>query len=1057
MSDINRFIDDRPQLSITSPTPSTMVIDRIEPLTFIEWAKYNGEGTNTNTEDYLTRYNSYLNNWFIQKKLSTADEQDTIQKLYLSLINDIVLNYSTIDEQRFLKNIDPTNSRDLAAAVPFFAKKIKDICLYYATLRDKVQFSVIANNLNGSNFGVQKLIYNTIVEAVETDDYIRNNTSLFTAISSVKNNTVVEVEDIYDLYSNYFDVNPVAPASAYGNTAGDIQKYFSLNQYNIDPYLFLNFNESILRAIFQYPFYLIELGKKLTIDPAVNSTQLTFLKDSNYTKLINVELPGELNLADQANLITKFIGVDYYFIQTNSTGSAAASGLLFQAESEFANVLNKRYPSVAAIPSEEFLKTGKEVGLFFKPDKQGLLHFTNFKFIPELKEDLEPNTVYYFPDPSKYGNVTSNTQQDFRTPFTFREENHLNKIDFSNQYAFGDVRSSPQLHTFRAYQSREQSLDISNYGLTRYTDSQEFFKGEKKNFWANSDVYPLVPANIFPIEDRVQHQLPINKTLVQFKSDIFGNDYGLYKDTEPYKVTQELKKTSVATFQCLLLDGHLFYDPISGYNFNYDLVEPAKGHTGVTLKTSTGRFNNTLSGDGAFSLSATDYILASYEFAPEIFCKDTIEIKYVCNVKDGQTFTLTNNGILPDIPSDSPSYDPNNASLYYEELVDGGVNHLNKPTYRATFAYPGEFTYKPPVTAVQDFDGSFFFVANSGSPCGVGDSAPTNYTESSFFLDYHIPLRETVIDTVSSQVTVKKTIYECENLIYGDLYFRRASDSKVIPLSSALSAVFVKYNNDVRTEINTRVINFDVYYDVIQIETENYILFDTIEPSPDGNSIYSNSGTQNTIKKGIHREYEKLSTVWFDETNNNLLVCKMCILPELSASNYKIIFPKIYQYDMGVRDFTQIYPLERDEKLTFNLLRGFSLIDKSIELNIIEIDKPVLTFNNDTQTYKLTYVGKDPSCMFYIFVIEFAYVNGVIQITSQTMYMPTMDVVDLNFANPTNIGDFDSFAVLGTRAGTLDRQTDTYVFGHLPDSVPYITFDGYFISTEDGLNIMYSL
>ena len=1056
MSDITRFIDDRLPSSITSLTPAQSPIDSNEPLTFIEWAKFGGETITAGTEEYLTRYSSYLNNWFTQKNISRDNSQATLQKLYISLINDIVINYSTVDEQRFLKNIDPTNQRDLAAAVPFFAKKLKDICLYYSTLRDKVQNTALANNLNGSNYGVQKLIYNAIIEVVATDDYVRDTSSLYTAISSIKNNTVVEVEDIYDLCSNYYDIAPVAPASAYGSTNDERSKYFSLNQYNIDPYLFLNIDESILRAIFKYPFYLIELGKNFTIDPAVNSSQLGFLKDSNYTKLINVEQPESLNLIDQKDFITKFIGTDFYYLQTNSTGSIGTSGILFEAESEFANILNKRYPSVAAVPSEEFLKTGKEVGLFFKPDKQGLLHFTNFKFTPTLKDTLDPNTVYYFPDPSKYGNITSNTQQDFQTPFTFREDTHFNKIDFSNQYAFGDVKSDPQLHTFRAYQSREQSLNISNFGVVRYSDSQEFFKGEKKNLWANSDVYPLIPANLFPIEERIRKQLPINKTLIQYKSDIYGNDYGLYKDVEPYKVTQELTKTSTLPFQCLVLDGHVFYDTISGSNFNYNVNDPEKNYSGVILKTTTSTFNNTPSGTGMFNLSSLDYTIISYEFQPESFCEDYINIEYDCNVKDGQSFTLSNDALLPDIPTDSPTYDPNNSALYYEELVDGGVNHLNLPTYRATFAYPGSFTFTPPFTSIGDYDGSFYFVANSGSPCGAG-SAPSPYTESVFFLDYHIPLRETVIDTTSSYVTENKTIYDAEYRIYGDMYFRRASDSEVIPLSSALSAIFIKYNQTIQEEIYTKVINFDIYYDTILIETENYAIFDAVVPSPDGNTIYSNTGTMNAISKGIHREFEKVSTVWFDEINNNLLVCKMCILPELSATNYKIIYPKIYLLDIGTKEFSQVYPQERDENLTFEMLRGFSLIDKSIELNIVEIDKPVLTYNNDTDTYKLTYVGRDVSCMFYIFVIEFAYINGVVAIKTQTMYMPTMDVLDLNFANPTFVTEFDSFATIGTRTGSIDKDDNTFVWGHIDPPVPYITFAGEYIMTEDGLNIMYSL
>jgi hypothetical protein len=213
----------------------------------------------------------------------------------------------------------------------------------------------------------------------------------------------------------------------------------------------------------------------------------------------------------------------------------------------------------------------------------------------------------------------------------------------------------------------------------------------------------------------------------------------------------------------------------------------------------------------------------------------------------------------------------------------------------------------------------------------------------------------------------------------------------------------------------------------------------------------------NAISKGVNINFEKLSTVWFDEINNNLLVCKMCILPELSASNYKIIYPKIFIHDIGTKEFSQVYPQERDETLTFEMLRGFSLIDKSIELNIVEIDKPVLTYNSDTDIYKLTYVGRDVSCMFYIFVIEFAYINGAVAIKTQTMYMPTMDVLNLNFANPVFLTEFDNYATLGTRTGSIDESDNAFVWGHIDPPVPYITFEGEYIVTEDGLNIMYTL
>jgi hypothetical protein len=438
-----------------------------------------------------------------------------------------------------LRNIDFNNNKDLTVAIPFFAQKIKEICLYYSTLRDDVRTSDLKYNLKGSNFGVEKLIYNEISKSLETEDLTELIRTLNVSLSDIRNNMVIEIEDLYDTFNDYFDTSPTMPASAYG-IAPSSNNYnnFTLNQYDINPELFIDFNSAIVQAITSYPFFLLEFGtNSFSIVPQVDSTQLNYLKDRDFANTINTETIDNLNLNNQAMLIEKFMGTDFYYVSTGTTATNYVSGTLFSSRNEFANYLNKRYPSVAAVPSQDFVRTAKEIGLFFKPDKIGLSNFTNFGLSTTLNESvLSANTIYIFPDPSKYGNISGLTKEEFNSPLIYNELNYFNKIDFSNQYRFGDPETNSYFQTFRGYQSREQSLDQSVAGLSKYTDPQDFFKGDRASIWANDDIFPILPQSKLPLDSRIEKLYSLNKTVVQYKNDVYGNEYTLYKDVHPQKI-----------------------------------------------------------------------------------------------------------------------------------------------------------------------------------------------------------------------------------------------------------------------------------------------------------------------------------------------------------------------------------------------------------------------------------------------------------------------------------------------------------------------------------------
>jgi hypothetical protein len=1041
MANITRFIDEKLPNSITST--NTDLLDKNHPFSFVRWIEYN-KILFTDISDLLTRYKIYVQNWYKQKEEEPVADYIEVRDLYINLLNEIIINYSTADERRFLKNIDTNEKRDLAVAVPFFSEKIKDICLYYSTLRDKLPNTVVEYNLKGSNFGLQSLIYNEISKALEAQDLTDLIKSLNLSVSAVRNNTTIEIEEFYDETRNYLDLGTLPP-SAYGVDTGTRKEFYNINTYDIKPDLFLDFDREIIDAIKAYPFYLIELGdNNFSVNVTTTSNDLQFLKDKDFQNLINNNDRNNLSLNLQSELTQKYMGTGFYYISTGSTGTEYVSGLLFEADSPFANYLNKNTPTVAAIVNEQNIKPPEQIGLFFKPDKIGLLTFANFSFTYSLStENLSSNSLYIFPDPKLYGKVSGGTKQEQPSPLTFTSDNNAVKYDLADGYKFGEVVSDPLLPTYRGYQSREQSLLYSNQGVSRYVDPQDFFTGIKKNLWANPDVYPLIPEIEFPLDKRIQTLLPLNnKTLVQHKSDIYGNDYGLYKIIAPpidtVRSVDALEEAiRLSYYNCLIVDGYKFFDSIYEYNFDFVNNIPGEGYTytGVILRTSTAVPPGTghyLFGPNLWTpspLSASLYnngvpsfltpiptVIASYGMSVESFCKDYLKSSFVCNIRDGFTFVSSTSSLLPDFPSDNVEFN-STLQVYYDILADAGLNSQG-PGYRANNAYEGSFIFPPPLSTTV-YDCSYFVVSSFSDVDEPCDDSFVN--KSSLFLSNYYDNRIFSFSMTEPDLTPypnipKKTIYQVRNTGYGDFYFRNSNSSIVAPVSSALSATFVKYNNTVKNEIFTKLINFDMFYDTVLYETENFVIFDRFSFNYDTNTIEPSPFNDLYVERGGNKQFEKLSTVWFNEKNNELIFAKTTLFYLNSTTNFKIIYPTVYSFNLSRSSLKKIYPTN---ELNIEELMSFSLSGTNLNIEFTHIDKPIITYSSDTNLYTLTYVARDTSDLFYIFITTFKYLNGVLSNIRNIMYKPDIDIIHNNFSNPQGFFNYNTYNIAGSSAGTV--------------------------------------
>ena len=200
----------------SKPIALTSFNDINAPYSFKEW--YNAHKFITAGQEY-NLYNNYLVDWFKNKSIGSDSTTALIQLNYLALLKQLQLFFSTEEAENWYNNVDITNEKELLLAIPYFAKKLKEISLYYLQLRKIIKDSRLNYNQIGTDFGIVQQIQNYILNnytqksnsLISLPAYVWNNVP---ALSSINDTINVQIEELYDTH-NYFDQSPNIPASRY--------------------------------------------------------------------------------------------------------------------------------------------------------------------------------------------------------------------------------------------------------------------------------------------------------------------------------------------------------------------------------------------------------------------------------------------------------------------------------------------------------------------------------------------------------------------------------------------------------------------------------------------------------------------------------------------------------------------------------------------------------------------------------------------------------------------------------------------------------------------------
>lgn len=935
-------------------------VDNITPMTYIEWmSRVSSVGTDNN--DMMMFYNAYLKDWSSIKKKS-EDTVNIIADQYRALIKDIALNYTTDEEKRFLSNINYNDIRHVESSLPFFAAKIKQITLYYSRERDLIKQQRLRQSSSGSIHGVTRAVKSQITKQIIAPDNhnLRYGTIDAQTHETFENDYNVRLVELYDTSQAYFNNDNIPiDINTFAGQSNIIARVLS----QCAPVLKLSGGINMVLAGVD----------NLQVDDAKSMDSLEYSEFFNYIK--SQQNLNDLKLPDYANMM---LGSD---VMQLSGGDVIK---LSDATHPWRNIFNRYKPSINIVP-EIKLKTIEEIGGYDLPHKTGILTYYSKQPKPVYSQS---DSAELLPDVYRFGNSVFSGVTGL--PVAHVEDITWIKADNSNGRLFGDLTNTKNYPKFDGYTSTGELTNRANAGLSRVTDDLDFFKGDQKTEWSQDDIFKVEGPNVFDLQTRIDSLLIDHKTLFRWRTDIFGNEYALYKQIQPPRAPLDRGPGSdeddhEITIGCQVIDGG---DTLAERPDLYDRTVEYDIYEGGRSPGYDSKFEQ--------SISPRPFQDLRRQSGLDEFLQPVME--------EHNSWYY---GIDPDPERTNSIIDTNQVTFHgfksppqYDEQAYGGLftdeacGVIDPNTFKCeiidNYAYNntdeasdnGFFVSNHgPLTAVQDtyeqylnpgtsedweslgftgqglsgiiqgptVDGSSFtdvFCENKGGDFIYNAEQVPYYNQS-------LTVAQTKYSpTPTSEIKTKPTLYQQKHQTPGRMYFRSYNSSKIETITKAMSSVFGSFDffdssdhDRVITDINeNNIIDMDIIYDNIIISTPTHILIEKINFDPVSAKILSNNTTNVLLRTNNGNPLER-SLGWFFNENTNHLITGF------TSVSGSVVYPRIFTVDLETLQYKQSFP-NKDYPESVN---DFILTDELSGYVVESVDHPIINYNERTEMYNVSY------------------------------------------------------------------------------------------------------
>jgi hypothetical protein len=291
--------------------------------------------------------------------------------------------------------------------------------------------------------------------------------------------------------------------------------------------------------------------------------------DTGNTVVDSFATQDQIN-SDLNTLSQKYLGNSEYLLSSTSTGLISSSVIPI---APFANLTNRYYPTVALAPQlNENIVTSDQLGGYFVPSNLGASIYLTKNIIYSIDPtQVAIGTGYRYIDPTRFnkGFTIGSSNLDSKVVTHNTNTNWMKAIGISNLYD-GTVVNTDTYQKFVPYQSFYETTKSSNNGIVTAEYDFEFWEGPYKNIWnQNNGANSLDEFNYFNLNQRITNLVfTPGRELYSWCTDVFGNQYGLYKPfTRPYSMYSMV--TATGALWTKTVDGTINIGP-SALNLIYN-------------------------------------------------------------------------------------------------------------------------------------------------------------------------------------------------------------------------------------------------------------------------------------------------------------------------------------------------------------------------------------------------------------------------------------------------------------------------------------------------------
>lgn len=926
--------------------------DQVKPFSYTSWLVQVGLGKAI-TRDYTTEYNKYVKQWNQVK--NNRKRSDDVSLRYKQLLKNVALNYTTPEEKRFLSNIDYDNPRHVTAATTFFSRKIKEIALYYSENRQSIRQSSMRKMSSGSRQSIRQFTYTEIPAIVREQEILGG--LLLNQDTSYTNKSVVNLVDLYDIEDDTITREPVE---------------FDLALFTDIQQAIKNLLEECLPVLQVSP----DLAFAVSSDIAITDENLELLDYENYSSYEKQQ--SLLNLYNLKEYVPKLTGTD---IKALSGGELVD---LFVGENKHQNILNRDMPGVATTSSNT-TRTKNQLGNMFVPQNLGVLtYYSHAPVISRLNTPAEPTVVT---DLTRVG--VSGLVEHF-------EDVSWVKADASNDGLAGDIIDSNQLPRFFSYRSDEDYKQTFT-GMSRVTDPVGFFDGDSNQDWANPDVFPREAANIFKINERQSTLLVGDEEVTRWSTDVFGNEYALYKPSAPVLpgVTESggVENEYQTNNTCEIIDGggslraraRLWDIGISYKIFDggrrWDIDPKVEQRREMTPFEDLRQVEKTVREDGTLTEALEEH--NTWDLQPNntrtemIYRKITyhgFKKKGLEPVYDKQAYC----GLFTDVtcgaidPSQiTCSIRDNYAFGVFTDTVSGeyfvsttqpliGQQDAFESYFNTDYETLVGFADQPLVDDIEillneDVDGNFF------SDEGCFDQ-PAEYeyeTETlSEFFNVETNVARTKMVQVDGEQQQDTTAYEQQSDT-GRVVFRAYNSSKIVDLDQVLVELSTETGDAIGSERvrfrdqikDKQVTDFNVYYDALVIQTTEFLYVERMN-FDETNCLLLRSDFPGLLLRTQTDDPRVKSFKTYYNKHKHELICGYTHVQQVDGVDS--VYPRIYRVDLNTVGTNQVFPNNDYPEGP----KDYMLSDTLSAFVVEHVDTPIVSYNETVDVYTLSYTCK---------------------------------------------------------------------------------------------------